>query len=142
VAVVRRLWPPRDRGETMRRRTVAVDPRQMLGVVAGTITTALVFAPWVLGFSASHAAVAGHIAFAMGVAPIALLITSLAAAAVTTTVAGAWLAASPWILDYAGYGIAAWTVDMGAGLALIVLSAVALRPLAAAVASDARSGHS
>jgi hypothetical protein len=126
----------------MSRRSLAVDLRQLLPAVAGATTAALVFAPWVLGFSASRAAVAGHIAFAMGVAPIALLITSLAAAAVTTTIAGACLAASPWILGYAGYGVAAWTVDVGAGLALIVLSAVALRPLAAAVASDARSGRS
>jgi hypothetical protein len=127
----------------MSRRSLTVDSRQLLPAAAAATTTALVFAPWVLGFSASHAAVAGHIAFAMGVAPIALLITSLAAAAVTTTIAGVWLAASPWILGYAGYGIAAWTVDVGAGLALIGAGAVALRLVAPPTAgSDARSGQS
>jgi hypothetical protein len=57
-------------------RPVAVDARRVLPALAAGITFALVFAPWVLGFSASHAAVAGHIAFAMGIAPIAILITS------------------------------------------------------------------
>ena len=93
----------------------AHDARRLLPALAAGITIALVFAPWVLGFSASHAAVAGHIAFAMGVAPVAILISSLAPAAVTTMIAGAWLAASPWVLGYAARGVAAWSVDLCAG---------------------------
>ena len=110
----------------MSRRPAVPDARQLLPALAAGITSVLVFAPWVLGFSASHAAIAGHIAFAMGIAPIAILITSLAPAAVTTMVAGAWLAASPWALGYATRGIAAWSVDVCAGIALIALAAVAL----------------
>src|SRR5262249_27553542 len=54
-----------------------------------------------LGFGDSHAAVAGTIAFAMIVAPIALLAEALPAAAYATVAAGAWLAVSPWVLGYA-----------------------------------------
>jgi SPW repeat len=111
----------------MSARLTAVDARRRLPMLAAGITSALVFAPWVLGFSASHAAVAGHIAFAMGIAPIAILIGSLAPAAVTTMIAGTWLAASPWALGYATRGLAAWSVDVCAGIALIGLGALALR---------------
>jgi hypothetical protein len=107
-------------------RNAGAAARVLPGLAAG-ITAALVFTPWVLGYSGSHAAVAGHIAFAMGIAPIAILITALAPAAVTTMVAGVWLAASPWALGYATRGVAAWSVDVCAGIALIVLGAVALR---------------
>jgi hypothetical protein len=111
----------------MMRRLAAADAGRVLPALAAGITFALVFAPWVLGFSASRAAVAGHIAFAMGIAPVAILITSLAPAAVTTMIAGAWLAASPWALGYATRGLAAWSVDVCAGIALIALGALALR---------------
>jgi hypothetical protein len=111
----------------MIRRPGIPDPRLVLPALASAITVALVAAPWVLGFSGSRAAVAGHIAFAMGIAPIAVLITSLAAAAAGTTIAGLWLALSPWVLGYAGRGVAAWGIDLIAGLALIALAVVALR---------------
>jgi hypothetical protein len=111
----------------MIRRRFALDPSLLPAALAALITVALVAAPWLLGFSSSRAAVAAHIAFAMGIAPIAILLTSLAAAAVTTALAGVWLAVSPWVLDYAGRGVAAWGVDLIAGVALIALSVLALR---------------
>jgi hypothetical protein len=95
--------------------------------VAVTVVAASTIAPWALGFSADHAAVAGHIAFAMTFGPIALLLTALRAAAWTTAAAGAWLAVSPWALGYAPRGTAAWSADLVAGLALIALSRRALR---------------
>jgi hypothetical protein len=95
--------------------------RDLLPVLAATVVTAITVAPWTLGFSASHAAVAGHIAFAMAFGPIALLISALPAAAVTTAAAGAWLVASPWALGYASLGATAWSADLLAGLTLIAL---------------------
>ncbi len=120
----------------------APDVRRLLPALAAGITSALVFAPWVLGLSASRAAIAGHIAFAMGIAPIAILITSLAPAAITTMVAGAWLAVSPWVLGYAPRGIAAWSIDVCAGIGLIALGALALRLMAepSPDVADARIG--
>ena len=44
-------------------------PRDPFPLLAGALATAVVVAPWALGFSASHAAVAGHIAFAMAFGP-------------------------------------------------------------------------
>ena len=108
----------------------APDARRLLPALAAGITSALIFAPWALGFSASHAAIAGHIAFAMGIAPIAILITSLAPAAITTMIAGAWLTVSPWVLGYASRGLAAWSIDVCAGIVLIAVGALALRLLA------------
>ena len=101
--------------------------RDRLPAAAALVVTASLLAPWALGFSASGAAVADHIAFAMTFAPIALLITALPAAAVATGAAGAWLAAGPWLLGYASYGAGAWGVDLAAGLALVALSRRALR---------------
>jgi hypothetical protein len=95
--------------------------RDPLPVLAATVITAITAAPWALGFSTSHAAVAGHIAFAMAFGPIALLISALPAAAVTTAAAGAWLAASPWALGYASLGATTWSADLLAGVALIAL---------------------
>ena len=95
--------------------------RDPLPVLAATVITAITIAPWALGYSASHAAVAGHIAFAMAFGPIALLISALPAAAVTTAAAGAWLVASPWALGYAALGATAWSADLLAGVTLIAL---------------------
>lgn len=106
-------------------------PRDPLPVAAASVVGAILIAPWALGFSASHAAVAGHIAFAMTFGPIALLITALRAAALTTAAAGAWLMASPWLLGYASRGTTAWGADLVAGLLLVALSRRALRPGAA-----------
>lgn len=86
-------------------------------------------APWLLGFGDSHAAVAGGIAFAMTVAPIALLAEVLPAAAYATVAAGAWLAASPWVLGYASPVAAA--ADLAVGALLIATSRRALRGRAA-----------
>jgi SPW repeat-containing protein len=97
--------------------------RDLLPALAATVIAASTAAPWALRFSASHAAVAGHIAFAMTVAPIALLISALPVAAVTTAAGGAWLAASPWALGYASLGAAAWSTDLLAGLTLVALGA-------------------
>jgi SPW repeat len=102
-------------------------PRDPLpGIAAGLVGGSLI-APWALGFSSSHAAVAGHIAFALAFGPIALLITALPAAAVTTALAGAWPAASPWLLGYASHGAAAWAADLLAGASLVVVARRALR---------------
>jgi hypothetical protein len=95
--------------------------RDLLPALAATVIAAIALAPWALGFSASHAAVAGHIAFAMTFAPIALLIGALPAAAISTAAAGAWLMASPWALGYASLGATAWSADLLAGLILIAL---------------------
>jgi hypothetical protein len=103
------------------------EPLPRGAVLAATLVGAMTFAPWALGFSASHAAVAGHIAFAMAFGPIALLIGVLPAAAAGLGAAGAWLAGSPWALGYASIGVAAWAGDLLAGLALVAL-AVHARP--------------
>jgi hypothetical protein len=95
--------------------------RDLLPLFAATVVTTITVAPWALGFDASHAAVAGHIAFAMAFGPIALLIGALPAAAVSTAAAGAWLAASPWALGYATLGATSWSADLLAGLVLIAL---------------------
>jgi hypothetical protein len=92
-----------------------------LSSLAATIVGGILIAPWILGFSTSHAAVAGHIAFAMTFGPIALLVTALPAAALTTAAAGAWLAVSPWALGFASYGIPAWGTNLTAGLALVAV---------------------
>jgi SPW repeat len=98
--------------------TRAHDP---LPLIAAGLVSFIAVAPWLLGFSGSHAAVAGHIAFAMTFAPIALLIRALPAAATVVAAAGVWLAISPWALGYASRGGTAWASDVLAGLALIVL---------------------
>lgn len=101
--------------------------RGLTPIVAVSAVTAIASAPWALGFSASHAAVAGHIAFAMAFGPIALLVDALPAAAVAIGAAGTWLAASPWMLGYASFGAAAWGADMLAGLALMTVGLRARR---------------
>jgi hypothetical protein len=95
--------------------------RDPLPALAATVIGAITVAPWALGFSAGHGAVASHIAFAMAFVPIALLISALPAAAVTTAAAGAWLVASPWALGYASLGATAWSADLLAGVSLIAL---------------------
>lgn len=95
--------------------------RDLLPAFAATVITAITVAPWALGFSSSHGAVAGHIAFAMAFAPIALLMSALPGAAPIIAAAGAWLAASPWALGYAALGATAWSADLLAGLILIAL---------------------
>jgi hypothetical protein len=101
--------------------------RDPFPVAATAIVVLVTLSPWALGFSGSHAAVAGHIAFAMAFAPIAVLVSALPAAAAGIAAAGAWLTASPWVLGYASVGFGAWGADLLAGLALLALGAAALR---------------
>jgi hypothetical protein len=98
-----------------------------LPALAAAVVTASAAAPWALGFAGSHAAIAGSIAFAMTLGPIALLVTAVPAAAAATGLAGAWLAASPWALGYAHRGLAAWLADLALGLALVAIARAALR---------------
>jgi SPW repeat-containing protein len=79
-------------------------------------------APWLLGFSASHAAVANGIAFLMAFSPLALMAPALRPAAAVCLVAGAWLAVSPWALGYWSQGVAAWVADLILGVALAAAS--------------------
>ena len=97
----------------------AADP---LPTAAAALVTLDLASPWLLGFSASHAAVAGHIAFAMAFVPLALLITVLRPAAVSCVAGGVWLAASPWSLGYASAGVGAWGSDLALGVLLAVVS--------------------
>jgi hypothetical protein len=85
--------------------------------VAAIVLT--VAAPWLLGFGDRHAAIADHIAFAMAVVPIAMLLGALPAAAPVTVAAGLWLAAGPWVLGYATPGPAAPLTGLAAGGVLI-----------------------
>jgi SPW repeat-containing protein len=103
---------------------------------ATAVIVLVTVSPWILGFAASHAAVAEHIAFAMGVGPVAVLISALPAAAVSTAVAGGWLMASPWVLGYAWVGVGAWSADLVGGAVLVVLGAVAWRAREAWQAQD------
>jgi hypothetical protein len=98
-----------------------------LAALAATVVGASLLAPWAFGFSSSHAAVAGHIAFAMALGPIALLIAELPAAALATAAGGVWLMASPWALGYASRGAAAWSADLAAGVLLVALGCRALQ---------------
>jgi hypothetical protein len=104
-------------------RTQREDP---LPAAASALVGVVVAAPWLLGFSASHAAVANHIAFAMAFGPLALMVTALRAAAATCIAGGAWLTASPWVLGYASTGLAGWLADLLIGAALVLLSFEAL----------------
>jgi hypothetical protein len=98
-----------------------------VAAMAAAVVGASLLAPWALGYSSSHAAVAGHIAFAMALGPIALLSAELASAALTTAAGGVWLMASPWALGYAASGTAAWSADLAAGVLLVALGCRALQ---------------
>ncbi|HEY6759232.1 MAG TPA: SPW repeat protein [Baekduia sp.] len=89
--------------------------------VAAIVLT--VAAPWLLGFGDRHAAIADHIAFAMAVTPIALLLGALPAAAPATIAAGAWLVVSPWVVGYATPGAAAPLAGLAAGVTLMACGA-------------------
>jgi hypothetical protein len=94
-------------------------------LAAGLVVLAAA-SPWVLGFGASHAAIANAIAFAMGFAPLALMIAALPPAAVASVAGGVWLAASPWALGYSSMGVAAWGADLLLGVSLAAVSWTAL----------------
>jgi hypothetical protein len=102
-------------------------PHTPLPVAAAVVIVLVTASPWTLGFSNSHAAVAEHIAFAMGFGPIAVLVSALPAAAISIGFAGGWLVASPWALGYASVGVGAWSADLIGGVMLVAVSALALR---------------
>lgn len=102
-------------------------PREPLPAAAAAVIVLVTVSPWALGFSGSHGAVAEHIAFAMGLGPIAVLVSALPAAAISVAIGGGWLMASPWALGYASVGTGAWGADLLGGIALVALGAVALR---------------
>ena len=79
-------------------------------------------APWLLGFSTSHAAVANGIAFLMAFSPLALIAPALRPAAAVCLIAGGWLAISPWVLGYWSQGVPAWSADLILGVALAAVS--------------------
>jgi hypothetical protein len=110
----------------MIRRLIRTQREDPLPAAASTLVIAALAAPWMFGFSASHPAVANHIAFAMAFGPLALMATALRAAAATCIAGGAWLIASPWVLGYASTGRAGWLTDLLIGTALILLSYEAL----------------
>jgi hypothetical protein len=95
-------------------------------ILAATVVGASLLAPFALGFGSDHAAVAEHIAFAMALGPIALLIAELPSAALATAAGGVWLMAAPWAIGYASQGTAAWSADLAAGVLLIALGCRAL----------------
>ncbi len=93
-----------------------------IGPAASGLVVLATAAPWLLGFSASHAAVANGIAFLMAFSPLALMAPVLRPAAAVCLAAGVWLAVSPWALGYWSQGVAAWSVDLILGLALAGVS--------------------
>jgi hypothetical protein len=109
-----------------RLRALPVDIDPLAALAAALIVVATV-SPWALGFSDNGAAIAAHIAFLMGIAPIAILVTALPAAAAVTGFAGVWLAAGPWVVGYHSAGTAAWAADLVLGLALAVVAGAAWR---------------
>jgi SPW repeat-containing protein len=111
--------------------------RDVLPAAVVTVIMLVTVSPWALGFSASHAAVAEHIAFAMGFGPIAVLISALPAAAISIGLAGGWLVASPWALGYASVGVGAWSADLVGGVILVALGAAAWRASGASRPVDA-----
>jgi hypothetical protein len=93
--------------------------RPILELAAPVLVLWALLAPWMWGFDDSAEAVANHIAFAIAFVPLALLAGPLTPAAVVVCAGGAWLAASPWVLGYAAFGVAAWAVDLIAGVGLM-----------------------
>ena len=94
-------------------------------------------APWALGFSTSHAAVANAIAFAMAFVPLALMAPALRAAAVVCVAGGAWLVAAPWVLAYASAGDGAWAADAVLGVGLVLATSRASHGAAVATPAPA-----
>jgi hypothetical protein len=94
-------------------------PRHPLA--GGALSFWIASSPWIWGFADSHSAVANHVAFVLGLGPLALLIANLRPAAFVTLLGGAWLAVGPWLLGYAG-DHAAWANELVTGLLLMVLS--------------------
>jgi hypothetical protein len=88
--------------------------------LAAPIVVLAAVAPWALGFSTSHAAVANAIAFAMAFAPLALMAPGLRAAAVMCVAGGVWLATAPWVLAFASASAGAWAADAVLGAALVL----------------------
>jgi hypothetical protein len=112
----------------MRTLKLPIELPDPFGPAASGVVLLAAAAPWLLGFSASHAAVANGIAFLMAFSPLALMAPALRPAAAVCVVAGAWLALSPWVLGYWSVGIAAWAADLvlGVGLGLMSWRALSL----------------
>lgn len=113
----------------MNRKRLRGQPRDLLPPLASGLVVLAAASPWVLGFSASHAAVANAIAFAMAFAPLALMIGALRPASAVCVAGGVWLAASPWVLDYSSAGVPAWAADLVLGTALVSISSRAMANL-------------
>jgi hypothetical protein len=84
--------------------------------------------PFVFGYD-SVPALSNHIAFAAAIVPLALVGAGLPPAAFLTGIAGAWLAVSPFALGYADEGFFAWSIDLVAGIAVVVLGMRSALPL-------------
>ena len=106
----------------MKPRSLPALPVDPLPLVASGLVVLAAAAPWLLGFSGNHAAVANGIAFAMAFAPLGLMIGALSAASAACGAGGLWLAASPWAFGYGSSGIAAWAADLILGVGLIVIA--------------------
>ena len=91
-------------------------------VVLTTIT------PFVFGYD-SVEALSNHIALAAAIAPLALVGAGLPPAAFLTGLAGAWLAVAPLVLGYADDGFPAWSIDLVAGIAVVVQGMWSALPL-------------
>lgn len=95
---------------------------------AAPIVVATLVLPFVLGYDAVPV-LANHIAFTLGIAPLALVAGGLAPAALLVLLAGLWLMVSPFVIGYAELGVAAWLIDAVAGLTVVVLAAASTFPL-------------
>lgn len=113
----------------MKRNWHGGQPAGVLPTLASGLVVLAAASPWLLGFSASHAAVANAIAFAMAFGPLALMIGALRPASAVCVAGGAWLAASPWALGYSSAGLAAWAADLLLGAALVSVSSRAMTTL-------------
>lgn len=105
--------------KVLKLRAVLPDP---IGPATSGLVVLATAAPWLLGFSASHAAVANGIAFLMAFSPLALMAPGLRPAAAVCLLAGVWLTVSPWVLGYWSQGTAAWAADLILGVALVAAS--------------------
>jgi hypothetical protein len=114
----------------------AVGSPLMRPALASGIVLLAAAAPWALGFSQSHAAVANAVAFAMAFGPLTLLIAELPPAAEVSAAGGLWLAGSPWLLGYGNVGTAAWAADLVLGAALTAVSYRAARATASAARAE------
>lgn len=91
-------------------------------LIGPTLVLWTLVAPVALGFDGSAPAVAGHIAFAMAVAPLTVLAVALRPALPVCALAGVWLVIAPWASGYAGSWTSAWLNDLLVGALLTAWS--------------------